>query len=342
MRKYALRAVGYSSAIMVLSLVSQTVLALPIGTDYFSSAGTGYSTYINGDYANTIERDSDAVISSNGNVATTGSNPSSFIDGRGELMLESFARSDLGTAELKASSEISNHNAGGNYFSSATSYAAFGDSFTHTTGSSQPFLFDNGETSTFSLNIDGFSNTSISGSNSVRSQAYLSLFILNSGSLHNVVSDSTGRVNCCDENNINTLDDNLIEFATFGLTAQSTDFFDYGGDYSSDSRSVDAILASGLFEYDFSPNGDFDWVLELVTVSNILPFGLPDGDHFAVANFANTIDVGYSAPTGVSTRSGSGSFDSSVAVSVPEPSRLALLSLGMLGLFYRKGKVKSS
>ena len=86
--------------------------------------------------------------------------------------------------------------------------------------------------------------------------------------------------------------------------------------------------------YDFTPGGDFDWVLNL---SSDIQLDASLENISALFDFSHTVTTGYVGPSGTTTFSASGLFPGTVALStlqpsVPEPATLDLLLLGLSGL----------
>ncbi len=88
---------------------------------------------------------------------------------------------------------------------------------------------------------------------------------------------------------------------------------------------------------DFTPGGDFDWVLLL----NAYASAYNPGDSFYL-DLSHTVTFSYEGPAGSSTRSVSALFDNYnvSSTSVPEPSTLALLGLGLAELGFSRRKVR--
>lgn len=229
-----------------------------------------------------------------------------------------FASADLATGQLKmrAFAEVGD----GSVAPSMQANAIFGDGFRAMTPGNQPFTWDGSSRARFTLNLDGMLDSSRPlGGNSINADAFVILSILNK----------------------NTLDPNqpLIN----GPTAQKYFFWNIGNPdaeiYYTDQVGNHQLLTptahfSGIpstLTADFTPGGDFDWVLLFGASGQI---GQP-GDRFDL-DLSHTLTLSYAGPQGSVTNSISNQFVNFNAPvpAVPEP-QTWLMMVGGLGVMTR-------
>ena len=306
----------------VWAVLAAPANAVPIGTEYLTFAEGQTRTFLNG--SNPFDVVSSLSVEGTFAEADASLSP----EDTGLADMEAMAQANLATGQLKAAAVVTSFDPMGFATASSLAVAAFGDSFTHFSGD-QPFLFQSGTTTTFQFSIDGQWSESAA---QFQTDAWLRLFIMEKGSLGDIVSDS-GRIGCCAATEFLS---NVHDVVTFGLTPSTIDTADFF-DPEFGFIPVDQIVTGGLVEYVFSPGGDFDWYVELITAATA-PAGVPPAgtNHFAITDFFNTIDVSYVAPSGVSVVSGSGAFPDTLSVvpsiPVPEPTPLVLLAAALAGL----------
>lgn len=333
-----------SIAVSSTFLCSNFAYATPVGTTSFAASNT-FASSTNSTNTNAAEYD-DSITFDGSTVSTQST----------QGHASTYSESNLSAGTLRASSSVTEYSraADGSGRTNAVSTASFGDSFTHVNSNNQPFLFTNNQQSTFSLDVSGVYNASISHQN-VQSEAYLSVFILNPGTLATYTADD-GSISYVDENFNGILHNDLISHGVYGLTPNSDFALNYaatGGPNSTDADNpdsfvpVDGYLSDGdTLNFTFSPEGDFDWVIELSTLAAIndefFQSSLPSGVHQAITDFSNTINASYTGPNGATTVSASGLFPGTASAitpsAVPVPAALPLMAsaLGMFGIARRK------
>ena len=280
--------------------ITKSVLAL---TPFFASAlspNASAATLTHFNYAVTNAGDlvdGEIVVmrdlTSDGSTASISNSGDSF--GRPSI---GSAEANLGSGILRASSTL------------AFSSARFGDSFRAATPSGSPFSWTADDTARFSLNITGSIDRSSSGSNF----SDFVILILEPGAL-NAYTDWLQQTGPAD-----------------AWTSQLIDSLDLGLDYETplpDFYDDNLTSFPGSYDFDFSPEGDFDWVLSATAFTN----------GGVTADFSNTFEVSYTGPDGSVTRSASGAFPGTVAI--PEPSSALLLVAG-IGALHRRRRPKMS
>jgi hypothetical protein len=216
-----------------------------------------------------------------------------------------FASADLTTGQLKVQAAASNPPVGSSPYINVNAY--FGDSFTTSTASNQPFAWSSSTTAQFSMTLAGTLSPSDDLA-SVGSSAFVVLILYNKGTL--------------DPNSL--LGSNVIG-APYLWTIGNPDIQLY---YTPASGTSVPVAATGEFNsipsnitQTITPGGDFDWVL-LVGAG-----GQPGPDQSVDIDMAHTVTLGYQGPQGSVTTSDSGLFQN-ITTATPEPTSLAILALG--------------
>jgi hypothetical protein len=126
------------------------------------------------------------------------------------------------------------------------------------------------------------------------------------------------------------------DFAAFFALADQSRIFDetvlLGEIGAAPFGGIDRAASLGdTVVFEFQPEGDFDWIASLgISVNGISDDGLAG---FADIDLLNTATLSYTAPPAAVTRSASGDFPGTLALTtVPAPATLALLGLGLIGL----------
>lgn len=296
------RRAGFLAVALGLSALAPAAHADPV--TYFSFARQFQFSDIGG-FCFTSQFNSNGGSASAGQDCTTSS-------GSETVTSNAAAAANLGAGTLKAVADVDNQSSGG---STAHAEAMFGDSFRTTTGTGTPFTWNSSTSVSFNLDIDG----SVSSSYLVNGSG-VELQIFEPGTLDTYVAYQQSG------------DPDLLA----AVTAQRIAIFAWGlglVNYSPLNGTV--VVFPDTLEAEFNPDGDFDWVLRLVT--NVAP----SGGSSAVADFFNTLEMSYVGPDGGVTYSASGVFPGTLAlaaVSLPTPGTLGLLLPGllMIGLTRRR------
>lgn len=284
---------------LVAAAVALTALAPAAYADpvtYFSSARQFQFSDIGG-FCFTSQFNSSGGSAAAGQDCTTSA-------GSQTVTSNAAAAADLSAGTLKAVANVNNSSSGG---STAHAEAFFGDSFRTTTGTGTPFTWNSSTSVSFNLDIDGL----VSGSYLYNGSG-VELQIFEPGTLDTYVAYQQSG------------DPDLLA----AVTAQRIALFSWGLGLVNYSPLNGTVVAfPDTLEALFNPDGDFDWVLRLVT--NVTP----PGGASAVADFFNTLEMNYVGPQGGVTYSASGLFPGTLAlaaVSLPTPGTLGLLLPGLL------------
>lgn len=330
--RWCLRMVLRSSGALVALVWSLTAWALPIGTQYFAGGRANVSVSAPGYFLYDLQD-----TGTPDGATAAGSASLSLAESAGLLAGTAQFESDLSTGTLRGLAGVTEYPQSNAYFGSAVATASFGDSFTHLDGD-EAFLFSDGSVSTFVFDIDGITQRSDPSNPAFYSQAFLRLYILEAGSLGQVVND-WGGIYCCGAPD---LVENVIASTTVGLTPQS-DFAENLLDPNDATSFVPvSVINGGLFEYSFNPGGDFDWWVELSVLSfiNNASDRAPSGNS-VVTDYFNTVTASYLAPAGSTVRSASGVFPVQSVHSVPEPGTVGLLAAGLLVFAFSQRRRRS-
>lgn len=251
-----------------------------------------------------------------------------------------FAQADLENRSLKANASAS-ENTQKQYASGASvqalAVAEFGDSFSfQNSNDNSLFMWEQSDNFTFNLDVTGF----FSGTNINRNQTTISLVLFESGGLSDYLSGDLNQ----EGTDILAVDSFIDQyFWTFDHDSDLCEFQSYVID-ELPCNATEISSNNGLFEESltasFNPGGDFDWFLSLRTGGSIY---LNNDSASLESDFANSVYVDYKTPDGVNTISQSGLLSKikTDPISVPEPSIVALMGIGLAGMgFARRRKQK--
>lgn len=201
------------------------------------------------------------------------------------------------------------------------SNAIFGDGFRANTPGGQPFNWTSGSQAQFTLDLSGTMDISAGGmTDTFHPGLFIVLSILAPGTL----DPNTPLIN--------------------GPTAQQYFFWNIGNEdatvaYQDQNGNNIPLTATEYYDTipdtitaDFTPNGDFDWVLFLAGSGQVFDAG-QSFDY----DLSHTLDLSYQGPAGAMTSTVSGQFGGlpqvlPPSVPVPEPGSLLLL-LGAIASF---------
>ncbi|MCL4746628.1 MAG: PEP-CTERM sorting domain-containing protein [Burkholderiaceae bacterium] len=208
---------------------------------------------------------------------------------------------DLGSGKLKALAQVTSVAQAG--YVSAFQRADIGDSFRSFQGAS-PFIWSGNEAA-FTMTVTG--STSLTANASNGSQLFM--WILEPGRLDYYARWLNGEATFSEWN------DHVLAFH-FGPWPTPV-----SGDIT--------------IPFNFAPGMDFDWALGLIALTEIN--SPTPSTASGVADFFNTLDLTYAGPAGATTYSASGLFPETLNLadapqSVDEPSSIALLTLGLVGM----------
>lgn len=272
---------------------------------------------------------------------------------------EVYARSDLSSGELKASTSLySGANLGGvgpSAFgivaTNATAAASFADSLSFTSGGT-PYIWRSGDAFTFNMSVDGNiilpAGHATPLSSTAMTLATLTLSLYRTGGMQALA---------------NLSDFDYFAYAmAFGWDAATAEYnrlSDIASSYRIDSAEWclgENLTMAGFCDnvysrqvnldnngaaqvnYTFSPGGDFEFELELRTKVSIDLFY---EDLYGIVDFSHTIKTGFTAPDDATVYSASGMFQNlqnlnAPTTGVPEPDTLPLLAIGLGAASWRR------
>ncbi len=220
------------------------------------------------------------------------------------------AAADLAAGTLRARAEAANVGADLVY---TQTNAGFGDGF-RTTSPTGPFTWDATSTGRFTMDLSG-TIASSPGLETLNAGAFVILALYQPNTL-NPNANLVGVPN-------------LISYYLYLLGNPNQNL--YSCDFNGNCANLVPTGYYGSFPtqitQDITPGSDFDWAIVLGASGATNALGSYD------INFANTLRLSYDGPAGATTTSVSGMFANiNQPTSVPEPSALALLCFGFVGI----------